>query len=99
MGGPPAGDKSIDSRASELIRRASAAPASRFFRVFNFELYSRRVRLVVCGDDSRRYRGSAFVAVPGTLLFLGVLASMAMTRSDAESAARVKAGAVSSAEG
>ena len=57
-----------DRRLADWLRRSSAVPTQSLFRVMNFELYS---------------KGSSAIAIPGTVLFLGCLAYMAMERSDA----------------
>jgi len=57
-----------DRRLADWLRRSSAVPTQTLFRVMNFELYS---------------KGSAAIAIPGTVLFLGCLVYMAMEHSDA----------------
>ena len=76
---------SPDDRATRLIRKATATPTLGFFRAFNFELYTRRAaqgRLQHAAWLTDACRNNAFVAVPGTVFFLGVLAYFAMEQSD-----------------
>ena len=74
-----------DDRATRLIRKATATPTLGFFRAFNFELYSRcavHTLLRAAAQAHVSCRSNAFVSVPGTVFFLGVLAYFAMERSD-----------------
>lgn len=58
---------SRDERATSFLRRFTAGPTSTLFRVLHLE---------------RHASPSLLVAVPGTLLMVGVLAYLAMERAD-----------------
>ena len=74
-------------KLADFVRRNTAVPTQSFFRAMNFELYARcapprarvhdRLRLTL-----RPRSGNSAVAVPGTLIFVGVLAYFAMLKSD-----------------
>ena len=75
-------------KLADFLRRNTAVPTQSFFRAMNFELYERCAHASLgCAASPRltpRARsGNSAVAVPGTLIFVGVLAYFAMLKSDA----------------
>ena len=102
-----------DGKVTDWVRRSTAVPTLRFFRMTNFELYSKYAEcrpgsgervsvatVLACGllvtHTAFSVRGclpcalppgvlartNLAVAVPGTAIFLGVVAYFAMLKSD-----------------
>jgi hypothetical protein len=80
-------------RLTSFLRRTTSTPTLTLFRFTNFELYSRCVSLCPhasaarCGGEPRAlttvsHSNNLAVAIPGTAVFLGVVAYFAMMKSD-----------------
>jgi hypothetical protein len=89
-------------KLADFLRRNTAVPTQSFFRAMNFELYARCARReprVHCRSrlTPPPRSGNSAVAVPGTLIFVGVLAYFAMLKSDQHAAEQERLAAEASA--